>query len=35
MPALSHRVQWLISCAFFAIIVLALALGALLQQPTF
>jgi hypothetical protein len=35
MPALSHHAQWLISCAVFAIIVLALVLGALLQQPGF
>jgi hypothetical protein len=33
MPALSQRVQWLISFALFAAIVAALVLGALAQQP--
>jgi hypothetical protein len=33
MSANSHRVQWLVSCALFAAIVLALVVGALLQQP--
>jgi hypothetical protein len=35
MPALSLRWQWLISCAVFGLIVLALVLGVLLQQPGF
>ena len=33
MPAISQRVQWLISFALFAAIVVALVLGALVQQP--
>jgi hypothetical protein len=32
MSANSHRLQWLVSCALFAVIVLALVVGALLQQ---
>jgi hypothetical protein len=33
MPANTQRLQWLISCALFAAIVIALVLGALVQQP--
>jgi hypothetical protein len=33
MHASRHRVQWLISCALFVVIVAALVLGALAQQP--
>jgi hypothetical protein len=33
VPASTQRVQWLISCAIFVAIVVALVLGALLQQP--
>ena len=29
----SYRTQWLVSCALFALIVLALLIGALVQQP--
>jgi hypothetical protein len=32
MFAKSDRLQWLVSCAFFAAIVLMLLVGALLQQ---
>jgi len=32
MFAKSYRAQWLVSCALFAAIVLALMIGALLQQ---
>jgi hypothetical protein len=33
VPARTQRIQWLISCAIFAAIVVALVLGALVQQP--
>jgi hypothetical protein len=33
MLSRSYRLQWLVSCALFALIVLALLLGALAQQP--
>jgi hypothetical protein len=33
MRALSPRAQWLISCALFTMLLLALLIGALLQQP--
>jgi hypothetical protein len=32
MPALNPRLQWLISCALFAALLLALLAGALLLQ---
>jgi hypothetical protein len=32
MPALSPRLQWLMSCALFVGLLLALLLGAVLQQ---
>jgi len=34
MFAKTQRAQWLASCALFAVIIGALLVGALLQQPT-
>jgi hypothetical protein len=33
MLANSHRAQWLLSCVFFTVLIGALLIGALLQQP--
>jgi hypothetical protein len=33
MLSRSYRLQWLVSCALFVLIVLSLLVGALLQQP--
>jgi hypothetical protein len=33
MPVITRRSQWLISCVFFAAILLALVIGAILLDP--
>jgi hypothetical protein len=33
MFANSQRLQWLVSCALFTVLIVALVAGALLQQP--
>jgi hypothetical protein len=34
MLAKSQRAQWLLACAFFTVVIGALLIGALLQQPS-